>query len=112
MITRLTSLSENVVQFCRFLRLKGFSAGVDEETLALQALQYIDYSGNKFFFLALKAVLCRTKKQADEFDDLFHSYWKQLEKTVNAKEKNERLSYEIWVMMIIDTRYCDTSARI
>ncbi|TAL44983.1 MAG: VWA containing CoxE family protein, partial [Chitinophagaceae bacterium] len=52
MITRLTSLSQNIVQFCRFLRQKGFTVTVEEEATALQALQFIDYSNNKIFFLA------------------------------------------------------------
>ncbi|MES1213908.1 MAG: VWA domain-containing protein [Bacteroidota bacterium] len=89
MTTRLTSLSENIIQFCRFLRLRGFSTGVEEEVLTLQAMQHIDYTSNKLFFLTLKAVLCRNKTQSDEFDDLFHVYWRQLDKAVNAKDKEE-----------------------
>ncbi|MCW3116992.1 MAG: hypothetical protein JWM28_1074, partial [Chitinophagaceae bacterium] len=71
------------------LRQKGFSAGVEEEATALQALQQIDYTSNWLFFLALKAVLCRNKTQSDAFDGLFHEYWKQLDKAVDAKEKDE-----------------------
>lgn len=89
MITRLTSLSKNIVQFSRFLRLKGFAIGVEEEATALQALQYIDYSSNKIFYLVLKSIFCRSKSQLHEFDNLFHEYWKQLDKAVDAKVKDE-----------------------
>jgi uncharacterized protein with von Willebrand factor type A (vWA) domain len=89
MITRKTSLSENIVQFCRFLRQKGFVVGANDETTTLQALQYIDYTSPDIFHLALKATLCRNKTQAQEFDDLFNEYWKQLNKAVDAKTKDD-----------------------
>ena len=90
MITRQTSLSKNIVHFCRFLRLKGFAISVEEETIALNALQFIDYTSNTIFHSALKAVLCRSKAQLDEFDNLFNEYWKELEKAVDAKKKDEK----------------------
>lgn len=89
MITRQTSLSKNIVRFCIFLREKGFNAGVDEEAAALRALQYIDFSSNEIFLLALKSILCRSKSQLDEFDNLFYQYWKELENAVNAKRKDD-----------------------
>src|SRR5664279_5805012 len=71
-----------------FLRQKGFNAGVEEEAVSLRALQYIDFSSNEIFLLTLKSILCRSKSQLDEFDDLFHEYWKELETAVNAKKKD------------------------
>lgn len=89
MILRRTSLSENIVEFCRFLRQKGFAIGVHEESIALQALQFIDYTDPSIFRLALKATLCRSKTQAEKFDALFNDYWKQAAKAVDAKVKEE-----------------------
>lgn len=89
MITRKTSLAENIVQFCRFLRQEGFAVGADDEATALQALQYIDYTSPDVFQLTLKATLCRNKVQVEEFDDLFFDYWKQLNKAVDAKRKDD-----------------------
>jgi uncharacterized protein with von Willebrand factor type A (vWA) domain len=90
MITRLTSLSKNIVQFCRFLWGKGFSIGVEEEAIALKALQYIDYSSSKYFHLFLKSVLCRSQSQLKDFDSLFYEYWKQLDKAIDSKEKGKK----------------------
>lgn len=87
MILRRTSLSTNIVQFCRFLRQKGFAVGVEEEAITLQALQFIDYTNPSTFCLALKTTLCRSKTQAEEFDVLFNEYWKQTGKAVDAKTK-------------------------
>ena len=89
MITRQTSLSKNVVQFCRFLRQKGFAVSPEEEILSLQSLQFIDYSNNDVFRLALKASICRNKSQLDEFDNLFHEFWKELDKAIDAKTKED-----------------------
>lgn len=89
MITRQTSLSKNIVQFCRFLRQKGFGVSIEEETLSLRSLQFIDYSNNEVFRLALKATLCHNKIQLDEFDHLFHDYWKEIHKAVDSKIKDE-----------------------
>ena len=85
MIIRQTSLSANIIQFCRFLRKKGYSAGVDEETLALRALESIDYMHPPVFRQALKATLCRNKIQSEEFDELFDQYWKLMGKAVDAR---------------------------
>jgi len=85
MITRQTSLSKNIVFFCRFLRLKGFTVSTEEEVTALNALRFINYSSNTNIQLALKSVLCHSKTQLDEFDNLFHEYWKELKKAVNSK---------------------------
>jgi uncharacterized protein with von Willebrand factor type A (vWA) domain len=89
MITRQTSLSKNIVQFCRFLRQKGFGVTIEEETLSLQALQFIDYNNNQVFKLTLKATLCHNKTQLNEFDNLFYEYWKELQKAVESKTKEE-----------------------
>ena len=87
MITRQTSLLKNIVHFCRFLRQNGFAASVEEEATALIALPFIDYTNSTIFHLALKSILCRSKTQLNEFDNLFHEYWKELKKAVDSKVK-------------------------
>lgn len=89
MTTRLTSLSQNIVQFCRYLRQYGFTAGIEEATLILQALQHVDYTSQESFFLLLKMIICRSKANLDEFDNLFSQYWKQLDKLTDTKRKEE-----------------------
>ena len=90
MISRQTSISKNIVQFCRFLRQNNFAVGVDDEATALQALQHIDYSSKNIFRQALKAVLCRSHAQLETFDILFHQYWKELNEAVDSKIKTEQ----------------------
>ena len=90
MIQRQTSLSANIIQFCRFLRQKGFTVGVEEEAITLQALQFIDYTDPSIFRMTIKATLCRTKTQVEEFDSLFNNYWKHLNKAVDTKIKDDK----------------------
>lgn len=90
MISRQTSLSKNIVQFCRFLRTKGFSLSVEEETTALTALQFIDYHNKNIFKNALKAVCCRSRQQIAEFDVLFDQYWKELADAVDSKSISQK----------------------
>jgi len=87
MIVRQTSMSANIIQFCRFLRQKGFTVGVDDEIITLRALQSIDYTHPSLFQQALRATLCRSKIQAEAFDEIFEQYWKQLGKAVDARTK-------------------------
>lgn len=89
MITRQTSLSKNIVQFCRYLRLKGNAISAEEEALAMEAIRLIDYRHRTIFSLALKCVLCRSLKELKEFDDLFQAYWKELEKAIDSKVKTD-----------------------
>lgn len=88
MISRQTSLSKNIVQFCRFLRQQNFTVGTEEELATLNALQAVDYSNNQVFRLALQAVLCRSRAQVDAFEPLFNQYWKELAKAVDSKVKS------------------------
>ena len=90
MILQRTSLSENIVQFCRYLRHKGFVIGIEEEAVALQALEFIEYTDPGTFRTALKATLCRSKSHTEEFDLHFNEYWRKLGKALDAKMTYER----------------------
>ncbi|QMU29298.1 vWA domain-containing protein [Adhaeribacter radiodurans] len=87
MIYRQASLSRNIVQFCRFLRQQGFNVSTEEETTTLRSLQFIDYNNKEIFSRALKAVLCRSRSQLEQFDALFTEYWKELGKALDSKVK-------------------------
>lgn len=75
------------MQFCQFLRQKGFALGAEEEVTALESLSFIDFQSQTIFQLALKAVFCRSKTQIDAFDALFSDYWQEISKAVDAKVK-------------------------
>ncbi|AQG79045.1 vWA domain-containing protein [Spirosoma montaniterrae] len=89
MILRRTSLSHNIVAFCRFLRANGLGVGPDEEATALLALAQVDLADREGFRLALRTALCRQVRDLEPFDRLFAQYWKELETAVDAKTKDD-----------------------
>lgn len=90
MITRQSSLSGNVVSFCRYLRAHGFPIGVEEEANALQALTLVDPGKREIFRRALKAVLCKSQKGTLPFDALFDDYFHELKRALDSKIKERR----------------------
>lgn len=89
LIIRRTSLSENILVFCRYLRHKEFRIGPAEEADALLAMEQLaPFDNPDIFRLSLRAVLARTRAQQLVFDELYSEYWKELEKAVDSKIKD------------------------
>lgn len=96
MINRQTKLSANIVAFCRFLRDRGFSIGVREEQDALLAIQLVQpYESPEQLQLCLQAALCRTPLQLQQFSKLYEHYWRELDRAVDSKVKEEEEKQEV-----------------
>ena len=89
MIFRQTSLSKNIVEFGRFLRRNSFPISIDEEIIALRALTYFNFNSRAEFQLLLKSMLCKSYGELQIFDELFNTYWKELEKAVDSKVRSK-----------------------
>jgi uncharacterized protein with von Willebrand factor type A (vWA) domain len=63
---------------------------MEEEATTLKAVQYIDIGRPGDFFLAMKTTLCRNKKQLDEFEELYMSYWKESGRAEDSKKKEDK----------------------
>lgn len=86
LLQRQTSLSANIVQFCRYLRTEGYKTAAPEEADALRTIEILEpYQEQAQLCLALKTILSRSKEQAERFDELFDYYFKQLEKAIDSK---------------------------
>jgi uncharacterized protein len=86
LLQRQTSLSANIVQFCRYLRTEGFNIAAPEEADALRTIEILEpYQEQAQLCLALKTILSRSREQAERFDELFDYYFKQLEKAIDSK---------------------------
>ncbi|GLR17924.1 vWA domain-containing protein [Portibacter lacus] len=81
------TISAYVIQFCRFLRNKGFTIGPLEQSQALQALEVIPYGDPAYFKGALRSTLTKNKAQLDKFDDLYLQYWAEVKRGENSKQK-------------------------
>jgi len=64
-----------IVEFCRFCRQSGLSAGIKESIDALNAARAVGVSEREILKAALRAVLCSSKDEWDQFDELFVAFW-------------------------------------
>lgn len=69
------SLASRIVEFCRFCRDSGLSAGIKESVDAVSAARAVGISDREILKSALRAVLCSNKDEWDQFDELFMSFW-------------------------------------
>jgi uncharacterized protein with von Willebrand factor type A (vWA) domain len=82
-------LPEQLVQFCRFLRAQQFKISAAEEVDVLNVLPSVGLRSGQEFRLVLRSVLCKDLSQLRKFDDLYTQYWKELERAVNSKIKEQ-----------------------
>ncbi|MFK7981589.1 MAG: VWA domain-containing protein [Saprospiraceae bacterium] len=93
MINRQTTLSTNLIAFCRHLRQNDFTIGLSEEQDALLAIELVNpFASAESFELCLQAALCRTPYQLKRFPTLYQNYWRELDQAVDSKttEKEEK----------------------
>jgi len=92
MINRQTTLSANLIAFCRHLRQNDFIIGLSEEQDALIAINLVNpFDSTENLELCLQATLCRTPYQLKKFPELYQNYWRELDRAVDSKttEKEE-----------------------
>lgn len=90
MIKRQTSLSGNIVAFCRHLRAHGFFIGTHEEKDSLIAIELLEpYQAPELFELCLQTTLCKTQRQLQKFPKLYKTYWKELDRAIDSKVEDK-----------------------
>jgi uncharacterized protein with von Willebrand factor type A (vWA) domain len=75
MIAEEESLATRMVEFCRFARDSGLSAGVKESVDALDAARAVGVGDREILKSAVRSVLCSSKDEWEQFDELFEAYW-------------------------------------
>jgi uncharacterized protein with von Willebrand factor type A (vWA) domain len=71
-------LAASIVEFGRFLRLRGLSADPSQTITALEAVKAINATDRQTFAFALQAVLCSTGEEWVLFPELFQEFWGEL----------------------------------
>jgi uncharacterized protein len=66
--------ARTIVEFCRFAREKGLSAGVHGTLGALEAAAVLGVDGQDLKF-GLRSVLCSSKDDWDLFEECFQTFW-------------------------------------
>jgi uncharacterized protein with von Willebrand factor type A (vWA) domain len=73
--TQAPGLEQTIVEFCRFARASGITAGVKESLEAVRAASAIGVADRQNLKCAVRAVLCSTKADWDIFDEIFDAFW-------------------------------------
>ena len=71
-------LAASIVEFGRFLRMRGLSADPSQTITALEAVKTINATDQQSFACALQAALCSTSEEWELFPELFQEYWGEL----------------------------------
>ncbi len=68
-------LAARIVDFCRFVREKGFGAGVTETLDSLAAARTLPAADCDALRFALRSELCSCREEWDRFEELFEQFW-------------------------------------
>jgi uncharacterized protein len=80
--------TKSIVEFCRFARINGVSAGVSETIDAVRAAEAVgpgDETGVRF---ALRAILCSSPEDWSLFETLFTAFWRTPDLKPENRPKN------------------------
>ena len=83
-------LASTIVDFCRFARANGFSAGVKETLDSLEAVRTVPTTDREALKFALRAGLCSSKEEWDFFDDVFEAFWSGFTPNPQPASQNSR----------------------
>ncbi|HSM87682.1 MAG TPA: VWA domain-containing protein [Candidatus Limnocylindrales bacterium] len=84
------NFAETIVDFCRFARSEGLTAGVKESVDALQAAEAVGVADRETLKSALRAVLCSSKEEWDLFDQLFWVFWRDADRPTEREKEKRR----------------------
>ena len=87
---RFDALPDQLVDFSRFLRSKGYLVGYREELELLQIMNEEILSDPGLFFQATRAVLAKNKEQYFKYKDWYQHYWKQQEDAKSQKQNEKQ----------------------
>ena len=80
--------TKSIVEFCRFVRANGVSAGTKETIDCLQVAEAIADADQDTFRFALRAILTSSADEWVLFDDLFTAFWANPDPTSESLSKN------------------------
>jgi uncharacterized protein with von Willebrand factor type A (vWA) domain len=75
------SVLSRIVEFCRFVRARGFNAGVKETIDALESASLVGPANRASLKSALRAILCCSKEEWDRFGGIFEEFWSRASHT-------------------------------
>jgi uncharacterized protein with von Willebrand factor type A (vWA) domain len=80
--------AKSIVEFCRFARVNGVSAGVSETIDAVRATEAVGGGDETAVRFALRAILCSSPEDWSQFEALFTAYWRTPDSRPENQSKN------------------------
>jgi uncharacterized protein len=68
-------LAASIVAFCRFVRSNGLPIGTQQTLAALEAANIVGVTDWQRFSFALRAALCSSQQEWEQFDRFFDTFW-------------------------------------
>ena len=91
------NLATSIVEFCRFLRVRGLAGDMRRTITALDAARIVDVADRQSFSSALQAALCSTVEEWVQFPQLFQEFWGESQpKPSSASGEHKRPSRNNW----------------
>lgn len=85
-------LTASIVAFCGFVRSRGLPVGMQQTLAALEAASIIGVADWQRFSFALRAVLCSSQEEWEQFDRLFEAFWGSARSRLDSrKDKPHRV---------------------
>jgi len=81
-------LTAAIVAFCRFVRSQGLPVGLQQTLAALETAKAVGSGDRQLFAFALRAVLCSSHEEWEEFDRLFATFWSRARSSLKDAGKN------------------------
>ena len=69
--------ASSIVEFCRYLRAHGFSAGMRQTVTAVEAARVVSPGDREGFRFALRSALCMNGEEWERFLYLFTQFWNE-----------------------------------
>jgi len=79
--------AKTIVGFCRFARQQGLSGGVQETLGALRAVASLGIGHRDDLKSGLRSVMCSCKEEWDLFDEIFDTFWSEVELKRSASKR-------------------------
>jgi uncharacterized protein len=80
--------TKSIVEFCRFTRVNGISAGVSETIAAVRAAEAVGGVDETVLRFALRAILCSSPDDWILFEALFTGFWQRPDPKPQNQSKN------------------------
>jgi uncharacterized protein with von Willebrand factor type A (vWA) domain len=80
--------AKSIVEFCRFVRDNGISAGTKETIDCVQAVGGVADAERDVFRFTLRAILCSSEDEWVVFEDLFTAFWSETAPRPGAHSNN------------------------